>query len=162
MADLSRAVEDAHTKKKRPAISPEVREQRRKNAYRVHELMRNRRLAPDFVPRSKTAGKVAGKDLDTIKDEIPRMVYEALALSLDTMLTYLHSRDPKVRTAAAEVMVDKLGDASFLKNVALIREEAERAKAEKGEREEKKVEWDAAPPAVEPEPAPEAEVKGED
>lgn len=65
----------------------------------------------------------------SIKEAIPRLVYEAMLMSVDILLNeHLRSRKPERKKEAAAVFLSKLSDAAFIKNLALLTEEASRTK----------------------------------
>lgn len=109
---------------------------------RCHEVMKQRGPThKEWVFKQKRiVTKLPDMTLDEVKGEIPKLVYAGLLLSADILLNdFLRSRDPKKQKEAALALVDKLGDQSFLKNLAQIRDEVERSQA--GPDAKKKVEW---------------------
>jgi hypothetical protein len=65
--------------------------------------------------------------LEQIKEKIPRMIYESILLSVDILLNDgLRSQDPKKKHAAAAEFMERMGDASFLKNLAALKAEVDK------------------------------------
>jgi hypothetical protein len=77
--------------------------------------------------------------LAKLKRDIPKLVYEAMWISVNILLhEHLRSRDPKKKKAACSEFIAKLSDPAFIKNLALLKEEG---KQEKGKDEDTKAEW---------------------
>lgn len=91
------------------------------------------------LPFDPSAAK--GMTTAQLKKDIPRLAYEAMWMSFKILIhEHLRSKDPKKKRAAASEFVERLSDASFIKNLALLKGEAE---ADGKEKNAKKAEWQA-------------------
>lgn len=59
-------------------------------------------------------------DIDEIKAKIPKVIYSGILQSAYILNSHLRGKDPKKKKDAAEVFLDRLGQANFLKNIAAL------------------------------------------
>lgn len=94
-----------------------------------HEVSKARGIKPGQWRKdmSSSITKLPYMSIEEIKAKIPRMIYESILLSVETLLNDgLRSKDPKKKHAAATEYLERLGDASFLKNLVALKTEVDK------------------------------------